>query len=77
MDDLIMLREVRAAEPGPSAAETTAARNALLAAIEAAGRSPSGRRDTRPRSATRRAPRRRIWGRFNRKSLGSSSRSPR
>jgi hypothetical protein len=61
MDDLIMLREVRAAEPGPSAAETTAARNALLTAIEAAGRSPSGRRAARPRSATRRAGRRRIW----------------
>jgi hypothetical protein len=61
MDDLIMLREVRAAEPGPSAAETTVARNALLTAIEAAGRSPSGRRAARPRSATRRAARRRIW----------------
>jgi hypothetical protein len=61
MDDLIMLREVRAAEPGPSAAETTAARNALLTAIEATGRSPSGRRAARPRSATRRAARRRIW----------------
>jgi hypothetical protein len=61
MDDLITLREVRAAEPGPSAAETTAARNALLTAIEAAGRSPSGDRAARPRSAARRAARRRIW----------------
>ena len=61
MDDFIMLREVRAAEPGPSAAETTAARNALLTAIEAAGRSPSGHRADRPRPAARRALRRRIW----------------
>jgi hypothetical protein len=61
MDDLTVLREVRAAEPGPSAAETTAARNALLAAIEAAGRSASGRRAARPRPAARQAARRRIW----------------
>jgi hypothetical protein len=60
MDDLTVLREVRAAEPGPSAAETTAARNALLTAIEAAGR-PSSGRAARPRSAARWAPRRRIW----------------
>jgi hypothetical protein len=57
MDDLTVLREVRAAEPGPSAAETTAARNALLAAIEAAGRPSSGRRAVRPGPAARR----RIW----------------
>jgi hypothetical protein len=61
MDDLTVLREVRAAEPGPSEAETTAARNALLTAIEAAGRSSSGRRAARPRSPARRAARRRIW----------------
>ena len=60
MDDLTVLREVRAAEPGPSAAETSAARNALLTAVEAAGRSSSGRR-ARPRPAVRRAARRRIW----------------
>ncbi len=53
MDDLTALREVRAAEPGPSTAETTAARNALLTAIEAAGRSSSGRRAAWPRSAVR------------------------
>jgi hypothetical protein len=58
MDDLTVLREVRAAEPGPSAAETTAARNALLTAIETAGRSSSGRRAARMRRAM--APRR-IW----------------
>jgi hypothetical protein len=61
MDDLTMLREVRSAEPGPSAAETTAARNALLTAIEAAGRSPVGCRATQPRSATMWAARHRIW----------------
>jgi hypothetical protein len=61
MDDLTVLREVRAAEPGPSAAETTAARNALLAAIEAADQSSSGRPAARPRSLARRAARRRIW----------------
>jgi hypothetical protein len=60
MDDLTVLREVRAAEPGPSAAETTAARNALLTAIEAAARSTSGRR-ARPRPAVRRTARRRVW----------------
>jgi hypothetical protein len=59
MDDLKVLREVRAAEPGPSAAETTRARNALLTAIEAAGRSSSGRRPVRP--AARRTAPRRIW----------------
>lgn len=59
MDDLTVLQAVRAAEPGPSAAETTAARNALLTAIEAAGRSSSGR--ARPRSAVRRTARRRVW----------------
>jgi hypothetical protein len=59
MDDLTTLREVRAAEPGPSAAETTAARNALLTAIEAAGRSSAGPR-ARP-SAVRRLPSRRVW----------------
>jgi hypothetical protein len=59
MDDLTVLREVRAAEPGPSAAETTAARNALLTAIEAAGQSSSGR--ARPGAAVRRAARHRIW----------------
>ena len=53
MDDLTVLREFRAAEPGPSAAETTAARNALLTAIEAAGRSSSGRRAAWPRTAVR------------------------
>jgi hypothetical protein len=61
MDDLTVLREVRAAEPGASAAETTAARNALLTAIEAAGRSSSGRRAARVRPAARRTARRRIW----------------
>jgi hypothetical protein len=61
MDDLTVLREVREAEPGPSAAETTAARNALLTAIEAADRSSSGRRAARPRPATRRTAPRRIW----------------
>jgi hypothetical protein len=61
MDDLTVLREVRAAEPGPSAAETTAARNALLTVIEAAGRSSSGRRAARPGPATRRTAPRRIW----------------
>jgi hypothetical protein len=61
MDDLTVLRQVRAAEPGPSAAETTAARNALLTAIEAAERSSSGRRTARPRPATRRTTPRRIW----------------
>lgn len=61
MDDLTVLREVRAAEPGPSTAETTAARNALLTAIEAVGRSSSGRRAARPRSAVRRTARRRVW----------------
>jgi N-acetylneuraminic acid mutarotase len=50
MDDLTMLRKVRAAEPGTSAAETTAARNTPLTAIEAAGRPAAGR-----------AARRRIW----------------
>jgi hypothetical protein len=60
VDDLTVLQEIRAAEPGPSAAETTAARNALLTAIEAADRSSSGRR-ARPRSAVRRMARRRIW----------------
>jgi hypothetical protein len=34
MDDLTTLREYRADEPGPSPAETTAARTALLTAIE-------------------------------------------
>jgi hypothetical protein len=61
MDDLTVLREVRAAEPGASAAETTAARNALLTAIEAAGWSSSGRRAARVRPAARRTARRRIW----------------
>jgi hypothetical protein len=61
MDDLTALRDVRAAEPGPSAAETTAARDALLTAIEAAGRSSSGRRAAKPRFAVGRAARRRIW----------------
>lgn len=60
MDDLTVLQAVRAAEPGPSTAETTAARNALLTAIEEAGRSSSGRR-ARPRSAVRRTPKRRVW----------------
>ena len=35
MDELTALREYRADEPGPTAAETAAARTALLAAIEA------------------------------------------
>jgi hypothetical protein len=61
MDDLTVLREVRAAEPGPSAAETTAARNALLTAIASAAQPPSGRRASGPRATARRAPRRRIW----------------
>jgi hypothetical protein len=61
MDDLTVLRRVRAAEPGPSAAETTAARNALLTAIEAAGRPPAAGRAAQPRSATPRAARQRIW----------------
>jgi hypothetical protein len=60
MDDLTMLRQVRAAEPGPSAAETTAARNALMTAAEAAGRSWPGRR-ARLRSAVRRTAGRRVW----------------
>jgi hypothetical protein len=60
MDDLTVLREVRAAEPGPSPAETTAARNALLAAIEAAGKPSSGRGAVRPGPAQRRVARR-IW----------------
>jgi hypothetical protein len=61
MDDLTVLQAVRAAEPGPSAAETTAARNALLTAIEAAGRSPVGRRAGQPRSAVRLTASRRVW----------------
>jgi hypothetical protein len=61
MDDLTVLREVGATEPGPSAAETTAARNALLTAIEAANRSSSGRRAGRRRSTARQAARHRIW----------------
>jgi hypothetical protein len=59
MDDLTVLKKVRAAEPGPSAAETTAARNALLTAIEAACGASSGRR--RARSAVRRTAGRRVW----------------
>jgi hypothetical protein len=58
MDDLTVLKEVRAAEPGPSAAETTAARNALLTVIETADGSSSGRR---ARSAVRRTAGRRVW----------------
>lgn len=62
MDDLTVLQAVRAAEPGPSAAETTAARNSLLTAIEAVGRSSSGgHRAARPRFAVRRTARRRAW----------------
>jgi hypothetical protein len=61
MDDLTVLQQVRAAEPGPSAAETTAAKNALLTAIEAAAQPSSDRRATGPRAATRQAARRRIW----------------
>jgi hypothetical protein len=45
MDDLTTLREYRAEEPGPSPAETTAARTALLTAIETASPRPrTGRR---------------------------------
>jgi len=65
MDDLTVLQAVRAAEPGPSAAETTAARNALLTAIEAAGRTSPGRGAARPRPrlrpAARRTADRRVW----------------
>ncbi len=35
MDDLTVLREYRAGQPGPTPAETDAARTALIAAIEA------------------------------------------
>jgi hypothetical protein len=48
MDDITALREVRAQRPGPSAAETSAARNALLAAIAATEHSASGQ--ARPRA---------------------------
>ena len=59
MDDLTLLREVRAGEPGPSAAEHDSARKALLAAIETGppGRSGAGR----SRAARGLAGPRRIW----------------
>lgn len=60
MDDLSVLQAVRAAEPGPSAAETTAARNALLTAIDAADQSTPVRH-AGPRPAIRRTARPRVW----------------
>jgi hypothetical protein len=55
MDEMTMLREHRVGQPGPSAAETAAARAALMAAIEAepAGSPGSVRRPRRVR--------RRLW----------------
>ena len=60
MDDLTLLRDVRAGEPGPSATERDSARNALLAAIET---SPPGRRSAAGRSRPARwlSGPRRIW----------------